>query len=267
MQEERVDIVTPEYVPLQFQTAGLGSRAAAHIIDQLLLTVINILMIVIFILTATGEVSVIGLTTLSSYLIGFFIVLIFLINWGYFFALEYFWGGKTVGKRLIGIVVIQENGHSITLLSSFIRNLLRLIDSLPTAYFLGIAMIFLHSKHKRMGDIVAGTIVVHERRLKRKHKASAIEKDIQQRGLSKENLSLENWQIQQFVQKDWNLLNSYSNRLLNLTNSQRLLRTKQMAQILFPKIGLEVDGKAQIELENTLLILYLVLKDEWEFEV
>ncbi|MFK4996937.1 RDD family protein [Bacillus sp. N9] len=65
-----------------------------------------------------------------------------MINWGYFIVFEFVSGGRTIGKRVIGIRVIQDNGHSITFLSSLIRNLLRVIDSLPTSYLLGMIMIF-----------------------------------------------------------------------------------------------------------------------------
>ena len=267
MYDEHVNIKTPEYVSLQFQPAGLGSRSAALMIDQALLIITNALIFITLFIVMVGKPNLFNITSLPSYVFGFAIVAIFIINWGYFFALEYFWGGKTIGKRVLGIRVLQENGHSVTLLSCFIRNLLRVIDSLPALYFIGIVMIFLHPKHKRIGDLVAGTLVVHERRVKRKKKETPIEREMNRRGLHKGDLLLEEWELKQLGEKEWNLLKVYSNRLLQLPSEQKYLRTMQLSNLLLPKLGLEVDKKSYEELENTLLVLYLVMKDEWEFEL
>ncbi|MBN8192225.1 RDD family protein [Bacillus sp. NTK074B] len=269
MQEGQVDIRTPEYVSLQFQPAGLGSRAAALMIDQIILGILNILIVVILFFATTGNNGPFGLYMfeINSTLWGFAIIALFVLNWGYFLALEYFWGGKTVGKHLLGIRVMQENGHSVTLLSCFIRNLLRIIDLLPAAYFLGMIMIFLHSRHKRVGDIVAGTIVVHERRIKGKRKEKAIEKEVRLRGLQKEDLSVEEWTLKQLGAKEWRLVKTYANRFGQLPRSERNHLSKKLADILFPKLGIDMEGKTYEELENTLLLLYLAMKEEWEIEL
>src|SRR4051812_2709416 len=130
MHEEHLDIKTPEFVSLQFQIAGLGSRSAAFIIDQLILMAFNILSVVLLFFTLDGMSKMEFLFIEDSLPIAITIIALFIINWGYFFAFEFFSGGRTFGKKLMGIRVIQENGHSITLLSSFIRNLIRIIDSL-----------------------------------------------------------------------------------------------------------------------------------------
>jgi uncharacterized RDD family membrane protein YckC len=267
MNQENVDIKTPEYVSIQFKLAGLGSRAAALIIDQLILLVANVLIFVILYFVTKDVPYIPFWHQLESLPLAIAIIAIFVINWGYFFVLEFFSGGKTVGKRAMGIRVIQENGHSITLLSSFIRNLLRIIDSLPASNLLGMLMIFFHSKHKRIGDIVAGTIVVHERKAKRNKKLTAIEREIEKRGLSKESLIIEEWTLKSFEKKEWNLVKTYTNRFLQLPVSERKELTRHIATILFPKLGVEIDKKNDNELENTLLTLYLILKDEWEYEL
>lgn len=268
MNHEQMEVKTPEYVSLQFRIAGLGSRAASFIIDQILLGLVNLAIIVLLIFIMKGMSSLPALLENSTVPIAITIILIFVINYGYFFAFEYFSGGRTLGKKLVGIRVIQDNGHSITLLSSFIRNLLRLIDSLPTAYFLGIIMVFFHSKHKRLGDLVAGTIVVHERKAKkRKKKPSGIEKEIEIRGVSKENLVIDEWTLKSFKAKDWKLINTYASRFMQLPERERYQMTRQIADILLPKVGVEAAGKTETELENMLLVLYLHLRDEWEFEL
>ncbi|MBS4189523.1 RDD family protein [Bacillus sp. FJAT-49705] len=263
---EEVGIKTPEYVSLQFQLAGLGSRSAAFIIDQLILMIVNILIIVLLIFIIVDQPDYMLWANMNSVSLAIAIILLFILNWGYFFAFEYFSGGRTIGKKVIGIRVIQDNGHSITLLSSFIRNFLRIIDSLPVYYFLGLIMIFFHSKHKRIGDLVAGTIVVHERKTK-KNKQTAIEKEIEKRGLTKDDIDFDEWALKSFDTKEWNLVKTYSNRFMQLPYDERNQLTINVAKIVLPKTGIEMSGKNYQNLEDILLILYLKLKDEWEYEL
>ncbi|WP_456273167.1 RDD family protein [Bacillus sp. AK031] len=270
MHDEQVDIKTPEYVSLQFQTAGLGSRAAAFMIDQLLLTVINIVIIILVIMSMnlqTYDPFLMETQAFSSGTLALAVVAIFVLNWGYFFVYEFFSGGRTLGKKLIGIRVIQQNGQSITLLSSFIRNLVRIIDMLPAYYFVGMLMVFFHSKHKRLGDITAGTIVVHERGKKKPGKKTAIEKEIASRGLSKESINFDEGALKPLGEKEWKLLKTYSQRFNGLEEDQRNILTRQIAEIILPKAGIDQDGKTFEQLENCLLVTYLYMKDEWEFEL
>lgn len=267
LNEENIQIKTPEYVSLQFQPAGLGSRSAAIIIDHIILSIASLLIFLLMMLVMEGQANlqIFGGGTTVPIAIG--LILIFALNGGYFFIAEYFFGGRTIGKRLLGIRVIQDNGHSLTLLSSFIRNFLRLIDFLPVYYFIGMLMVFLHSKHKRIGDLVAGTIVVHERKVKRKIKKTPLSKEIEKRGLTKDNLVVEEWVFKTLEMKEWILVKAYSERLLQLSSAERTQLTKQMADLILPKIGLHIEGKTDYDLENMLLVVYLKLKDEWEYEL
>lgn len=267
MEKDQVGIKTPEFVSIQFQLAGLGSRAAAYLLDQLILTLANVIVVIILLVLLTGSASFSALSDeLTSIIFGVAIVLLFIINWGYFVFMEFYFGGKTIGKRALGIRVIQENGHSLTLLSSFIRNFLRIVDSLPASYLTGLLMIFFHPQHKRVGDLVAGTIVVHERKAKRLGKLTPIEKEIQKRGLSKHDITIDEFSLRSLNAQDWNLIRTYSTRLLQLPLEERYDLTKRVADILFPKVGWDISGKSTHEVEDALLVLYLNLKDEWEFE-
>lgn len=261
MPQDHVAIKTPEFVSLKFNLAGLGSRASAMIIDQILLMIVNIVTILLLSLSISGTFGIGS----ESFLVAFAIIFLFIVRWGYFFVCEYFFGGKTIGKKIVGIRVIQENGHSITLVSSIIRNLLRIIDMLPSGYFIGIIMVFFHPRHKRLGDIVSGTIVVHEREAKKKE--SHIEKAIESRRLSKESLPVSDLDIKSLGAKEWKLLKTYSERMLQLEASESMELTNRMAVILLPKVNLRVKGRTIRELENILLVLYLVLRDEWEYEL
>ncbi|MBU9710505.1 RDD family protein [Evansella tamaricis] len=267
MSDDKVSIKTPEFVSLQFQTAGLGSRAIAFMIDQAILIIINMIILVILFFVMTGPESLGYSIQTPTIPIAIAIILIFIINAGYFFLLEYMTGGRTIGKKLLGIRVIQDNGHSITLLSSFIRNLLRLIDSLPASYLTGILMIFFHSQHKRLGDVVAGTIVVHERKGKKRLTESSLDKELKERNITGEMLILEEWTLKSFGSKEWNLIKAYSERFTHIEEEERRELTKKLAGILLVKVGIEVEGKNTYDLENLLLSLYLVMREEWEYEL
>lgn len=267
LKTEQVDIKTPEYVSLQFHAAGLGSRAAAFILDTILLVIINILIVIALIFGLNASIFEYVETDIPSYMFAGVLILMFLLNWGYYVVFEYFTGGRTLGKKMVGIRVIQENGHSITLLASIIRNFLRIIDILPANYLVGMLMIFFHSKHKRLGDLVAGTIVVHERRGKKKKKVSKLDKRIAEKGLSSEGGLVEEWALKSLGAKEWKLLKTYAERLETLNADDRIVMTRKMADILFPKLGLDPSSKHYDELEDMLLVLYLQMKEEWEYEL
>src|SRR5699024_1653073 len=111
MTKDQIQIKTPECVSLQFRLTGLGSRAAAMIIDQVILTLANTGLILLLIFTINSDIWQV---MEYGWMVAVWIIALFAVNWGYFFISEYFFNGKTIGKNIIGIRVIQENGHSIT---------------------------------------------------------------------------------------------------------------------------------------------------------
>lgn len=261
MNGEQVSVKTPEFVSLKFKLAGLGSRSGAILIDEALLLLFNILVILVLNLSMQTTIQF----GQASYLFAIVIIALFIVRWGYFFVTEYFFGGRTLGKKMIGIRVIQDNGHSITLLSSAIRNLLRIVDMLPAGYFIGILMVFFHPKHKRLGDLISGTVVIHEREVKKKE--NPIEKKIESRGLTKESLTVDSAALTSLGMKEWKLLKTYSERIIKMDALESTHLTQKVASILLPKLNLSPDNKTTLDLENTLLLLYLILKEEWEYEL
>ena len=79
-------------------------------------------------------------------------------------AFEVLASGRTPGKRWRGLRVVRDGGQPIGFLASATRNLLRLVDWLPSAYLVGIVAIMVSEKNQRLGDIVAGSIVIRDRR-------------------------------------------------------------------------------------------------------
>ncbi|GAB2565777.1 RDD family protein [Gracilibacillus alcaliphilus] len=264
MEQEQLQVKTPEYVSLEFKLAGLGSRSAAYLVDYCILFVVQmiLIMIVFFSISFSNDSFFFFDIDTMNFILVFFLIAMFVLNFGYFVFLEFFWGGKTIGKKLLGIRVIQENGHNITFLSSLIRNFLRLIDMLPTMYAVGVIMIFSHPKHKRLGDLAAGTIVVHERG-KKSSKKDPVTKYIEARNLYKEDLPLEAFDLQQFNQQDWQLLQAYVQRLTTLPPQEKPALTQQVSEVLLP--GIESKLTQARSNETWLLLLYLHLKEEWEY--
>lgn len=153
--EDRLTITTPEGVELRLTLAGVGSRFIAAIIDAVIeLAVIGALALVVFPTDAFGLGSNAALAA--------YVVAVFVVFWGYDVAFEVLAGGRTPGKRWNGLRVVRDGGQPIGLLASATRNLLRIVDWLPSGYLVGVVSILVSAKNQRLGDIVAGSIVVRE---------------------------------------------------------------------------------------------------------
>ncbi|MGB6159008.1 MAG: RDD family protein, partial [Acidobacteriaceae bacterium] len=99
----------------------------------------------------------------EKWLIAAIVLVVFLLRWGYYTVFEAFWNGQTPGKKLCKLRVIRDSGRQITFFESLTRNLIRVIDSLPGFYAIGIVTMLCNRRSKRLGDFAAGTLVVHER--------------------------------------------------------------------------------------------------------
>ncbi|SEN30476.1 RDD family protein [Lihuaxuella thermophila] len=153
-----VIIHTPEHVQIPFSTAGIGTRALAKIIDFFCMGT------VMFPLGMFGMLisEMVGQDDMPSILLAIIIFVLSAIPLAYFTCTEYWMKGQTIGKRVMNLRVIQDNGGSPGFLAVFLRNLLQLADLLPGFYLLGMVTIFIHRQEKRLGDIVAGTLVIYE---------------------------------------------------------------------------------------------------------
>lgn len=150
---QRLAVETPEHVLLEYDIAGLGSRTLAGLIDFLVLILwLFAFGIVLDLVGGDGRWTSI-LMLLASFL-GF---------WGYFLFFEALRQGQTPGKRRTGIRVISDTGHPIGFGAALVRNLLRVLDFFPPVLLLDAALMALHPRAKRLGDLVAGTIVVRDR--------------------------------------------------------------------------------------------------------
>ncbi len=161
-----VAIETPEHIVFQWKVAGPGRRAAAYAIDVFVCYFVVALvgLVVILALSAGTAVTVGGsVEEVSKAGVGIVLVLLFLAQWGYFTALEAT-RGATIGKSALGLRVVTTMGRPIGFSASLLRNLLRAADALPFGYISGVLSMALTRRFQRMGDLVAGTMVVRTER-------------------------------------------------------------------------------------------------------
>lgn len=162
--EDILIIETPERVALHFALASIGNRFLACAIDHALqaLTVI----VIAITLTLMANYSSLGdqISETPKWVIAVLIVIVFLIISSYFAFFEWIWNGQTPGKRWLKLRVIREDGRPVTFWEAAVRNLLRTIDMMPAPFYsIGLISVFISLSDQRVGDMVAGTVVVRER--------------------------------------------------------------------------------------------------------
>jgi uncharacterized RDD family membrane protein YckC len=146
-----VSAETPEGILLELRPAGLSARFYAFGLDWA---------IRLSIMYAAGMAA----TYMGGIGIAFFLILLFALEWFYPVGFELTASGATPGKRAFGLKVVMDNGLPVTPAASLTRNLLRAADFLPFGYGFAIVSMLIRHDCKRLGDIAAATIVVHEPR-------------------------------------------------------------------------------------------------------
>jgi uncharacterized RDD family membrane protein YckC len=140
---------TPEGILLELRPAGLSARFYAFLIDWLIRLVL-------------AYAAAIAAAFMGGFGTGFWLLLYFLLEWFYPVAFELSRSGATPGKSVVGIKVVMDDGLPITPAASFTRNLLRVADFLPFAFGAAIVSMLLRKDCKRLGDLAAATLVVHQ---------------------------------------------------------------------------------------------------------
>jgi uncharacterized RDD family membrane protein YckC len=162
--EDILIIETPERVPLHFALASIGNRFLACAIDHALQVLTIILMAIGFTLVANYSSLGDRLSNAPKWVQAFLIVTVFLILSSYFAFFEWIWNGQTPGKRWLKLRVIREDGRPVTFWEAAVRNLLRTLDMMPAPFYsIGLISVFISPSDQRVGDMVAGTVVVRER--------------------------------------------------------------------------------------------------------
>ncbi|MEO5688065.1 MAG: RDD family protein [Burkholderiaceae bacterium] len=139
---------TPEGIGILLRPAGAVSRSLAYALDFFI-------RFVVFSVTAAflGGVKGVG--------VGIILIVYFGLEWLYPIVFELLPGAATPGKRVLGLQVMMDTGLPVTPSAAVTRNLLRVADFMPIAFAFGLLSMLLRRDFKRLGDIVAGTLVVH----------------------------------------------------------------------------------------------------------
>jgi len=147
--DTRLSLETPEGATLPLAPAGVGVRIMAFMIDFLIKSAaIAIIYTVLAILGSMG--------------VGIALILAFLLEWFYPVYFEVWHQGRTPGKKNAHIRVVNDDGTPVTFGASLLRNLLRVVDFLPVMYVTGVIASVMNSRFKRLGDLVAGTLVIYD---------------------------------------------------------------------------------------------------------
>ena len=169
---EEYTIDTPENVSFGYEVAGIGSRFVAALIDHIILGLllfgINIVLIV-----ALGALAGDGPSLertlepaeedwIAGVVIAIYALLNFAIWWGYYLLFEWLWHGQTIGKRMAKLRVVRVDGAPVSFTPVAVRNLVRVVDFLPTGYAVGVITMFCNRQSRRLGDFAAGTLVVKD---------------------------------------------------------------------------------------------------------
>jgi uncharacterized RDD family membrane protein YckC len=153
-----VAIETPEHIVFHYRLAGPARRAVAYLIDVIIcygvVLIIGLIVVLSFMDHTAGELG--SAAKAGS---GVVLLALFAAQWVYFVVFEAT-TGRSLGKRVVGVRVVSENGRPIGWRAAALRNLLRAADALPTGYLVGLASMAMSSRFQRIGDLVAGTMVV-----------------------------------------------------------------------------------------------------------
>jgi uncharacterized RDD family membrane protein YckC len=151
------EVDTPERVQLHCRVAGPAQRAAAYALDLGVRAALLALCALGASLLDALDADWDGLGQ------GVILVVFFVLEWAYYVACELMMNGQSPGKRALGLRVVSSAGLAIGLRESLLRNLLRAADFVPNLYVLGLLVMCGDRKFRRIGDMVAGTMVISER--------------------------------------------------------------------------------------------------------
>lgn len=130
-------------------------RILAVIIDYIVMGFLSFFIFIASIGTGIATLSFVGLFA------GLFMsIILIMATWILYGIILETWKGQTIGKMVMGIIVVKENGEPCDFLAALLRNVIRIIDILPQLYLIGFIFIALSEKKQRLGDRLAGTIVV-----------------------------------------------------------------------------------------------------------
>ncbi len=260
IQEDTLDINTPENVAFGYQVAGIGSRFLATLIDTILVTLLQVIVVVTyyFILYLLDSDPSGGGSAWAAAIMG---LVVFLFYWGYYIFFEMLWNGQTPGKRWTGLRVIRTDGTPITLSESLIRNLTRLVDFLPAAYGVGVITMFIDKRARRLGDLAAGTLVVHDR-APISIQSLSVKRAVNYSMQGYKPISLDGFPVERLTNDDLSLIEDFLSRRDQLTHRETL--AIQILSTLHSRLGLPLPSISRLEAEDTLVAIMQAMQKRME---
>jgi uncharacterized RDD family membrane protein YckC len=250
---DQLSIDTPELVAIEMPLAGIGSRFIAVLVDMLiwgtgLVGLALLLWVIQPALQAFSRLSYQWVVALMTFVV-------FVLNWGYFTLFEAFWNGRTPGKRVARIRVIQRSGRPIGLFESMARNLVRYIDQIPFFYAVGVVAVFATRQHQRLGDLAAGTLVVRDREPETSHVENSGARTFTFQLLAPNRpapepytrITLPAASVAQLSASDLEVLEGFLARRLDMPMETRGALAERLATAIRAKSGLEPPPGASIE--------------------
>lgn len=225
-----LSIYSSEKVYYKYEIVGLGSRFVGFLLDYLIIIAVYAVLAFFAFLT----VPKMGLSEkVTIYVYVGIVVFAFFLSLIYFIFFETTWNGQTPGKKAAGIRVIRSTGEAVTVGSILVRNILRFIDFLPASYTVGILTILFSKNRQRVGDMVAGTVVVKEQHLEVPETFKAVEIDPMLAGLLRIRIPL-------LLEEDINIVRNYFTRQATLTPDSSAKLADNISQKLASKMGIDV---------------------------
>jgi uncharacterized RDD family membrane protein YckC len=241
MLDDELVIETPERVELHYVLANVGNRFLAAAIDHL----IQLGLMVIVIVAAGALSDWRFFNSMNVWAAALTVLAIFAIYWGYFVAFETLWSGQTPGKRMMRLRVVREDGRPVRFFEVFVRNLLRLaIDFQPLpSYAIGVVSIIFSARSKRVGDFVAGTVVVKERATEAPSLDDIIKiSEFEQRKLDRTAPAPFIADTRQLSAQELRAVQTFLKRRYELVEPNRTALAMRIAQPLTIKLGISSDG-------------------------
>ena len=230
--DDRLEIETPEGVALDLALSGLGSRILARLVDGVVqYGILYLLQFVVGFGIGTVGIARGGDGDLSGWVVGAVIIFYFLFFIAYDIVFELAWDGQTPGKRALGIRVVRSGGRRTNFLSSTIRNVLRVIDILPTNYLVGSTSIWVTKANQRVGDLAGGTYVVRTRSGEARDSAIA--------WAARPTVpyaAVAAWDVSAVSDADMVAVRRFLDRRLTLDGPIRYAMSVDLAQLLFAKV-------------------------------
>lgn len=236
-------VETPEQIDVAYDVAGIGSRFLAALLDHIFIALILSVSCVFVGIAA----SALDLGLDDGLIAGLLGLGVYLSLCAYHIFFETLWNGQTPGKRLIGLRMVRTGGRPIGFLGSTIRNFIRLVDFLPVLYGLGVIVMFIDRRSRRLGDLAAGCMAVRERQAVTLESLSAPTATLPPVVPAAQQITIPN--LHAIQRADYDIVQEYLRRRSGLSLDARQRLSKQLTEGLQLRLGypLHVKDLAQTE--------------------